>query len=391
MRCKDCTHTGMGRSTLPIADRVCRIGWIGALLCALLAGVDGVQAEDTAVASPAESVTIRLWPTAVVTAQAIAMEDLGRVSVSSDALGTIVRACPMGEAPPPGGSTVITLEHVTAALVKAGIHPTQVLIRGSSRCLVSRPANPPVGGPSTTRPATQPAGEETVEESASHPGPGTLEEVVSQHLGAKLAHLGGTPQIRYSPAVQRALALSSPRYAFQLRDRGDQVLGLISLEADVLEGGRIVDTVPIVAEVALNRPVVVARTAINRGQVIKAKNLMLAERRFTRVSDIGLSDLTSLLGQESRRYIERGSMLAARDVQARALVQRGDLVTVWVREGDLVVKSVAKALRPGIYGETIDVKSEATGETFAVTVTGPQTAEVSDGQASGVAMQEGGQ
>ncbi|MBN1490194.1 MAG: flagellar basal body P-ring formation protein FlgA [Phycisphaerae bacterium] len=380
-----------GRSTLPIADRVCWIGWIGVLLCALLVGVDRVQAEDAAVASPAESVTIQLWPTAVVTAQELTMEDLGRVSGGSDGLGAIVRACPMGDAPPPGGSTVITLEHVTAALVKAGVHPPQVLIRGSSRCLVSRPANPPVGGPATTRPATQPAEAEAVEVVASNAEPGTLEEVVNQHLGAKLVHLGGTPQIRYSPAVQRALALSSPRYEFRLRDRGDQVLGLISLEADVLEGGRVVDTVPIVAEVALNRPVVVARTAINRGQVIKAKNLMLAERRFTRVSDIGLSDLTSLLGQESRRYIERGSMLAARDVQARALVQRGDLVTVWVREGDLVVKSVAKALRPGIYGETIDVKSEATGETFAVTVTGPQTAEVSDGQSSGMAMQEGGQ
>jgi len=211
-----------------------------------------------------------------------------------------------------------------------------------------------------------------------------LEEAVVRHLTAKLAGLEGKPEIRFSAAAARVLALSGPLYQFRIRDRGEECLGVVALEADIIENGRVADTVPIVADVAVLKPVAVARLPINRGEVIKPEHLMLAERRFTRLGNTGVSDLASLVGQEATRFIDRGAMVSIRDVRPRALVGRGDIVTVWVRQGDLVVKSAAKALHAGTYGEVIDVKDEASGQTYSVKITGPRTAELaSPGPGSG--------
>lgn len=391
MMCKDCIHAKIGRKTgLLIAFREGIDGV--ATVCAVFAVVAALVRPGMAFGADAppieSSVSIQLWPTAVVTNDRVMLDDVSRISEGDKTLVTALQMCQVAVSPPAGSSTVITIDDVAAALSKAGINATRILLRGSSRCQIVHP-----GEPASTRPAaahgrdtksatTRPASRAPC---ASGPGgaePGTLGAIVRQYFTARLADLGGTAEIRFSPAVQRAMALSSPTYEFRIRQRGNDVLGLAALEADVFEGRKLVDTVPIVAEVTLAKAVTVARTAINRGEIIQAKHVMLAERRFSRVADIGISDLQSVIGQEACRYVENGGMLTPRDVRARPLVKRGDFVTVWVRQGDLVIKSVAKALRAGTYGEVVDVKNEATGEVFMVTVTGPQTAEVGRNVAS---------
>jgi flagella basal body P-ring formation protein FlgA len=56
------------------------------------------------------------------------------------------------------------------------------------------------------------------------------------------------------------------------------------------------------------------------------------------------------------------------------LVKTGQYVTINVANGGVNVKTVAKALEPGSFGQTIKVKNETTKDTFDVTITGPQTA-----------------
>jgi flagella basal body P-ring formation protein FlgA len=406
MMCKDCIHAEPGRrSDLSIAFSRKIEGVAAACAPLVIAAIfalasGGALAEEppTTPASPAppaaptapSPISVQLWPTAVVTTDHVTLDDVSRVTQGEKAFTDALRLCEVAATPPAGSSTVITIDDVATALSRAGINPTRVILRGSSRCQIMHP-----GQPASTRPAsaarktapktatTRPVGRgaalagpaSAVRVDLGEAEPGTLGAAVRQYLAARVADRGGSTEIRLSPAVQRAMALSSPTYEFRIRPRDNDVLGLVALEADVFEGGKLVETVPIVAEVTLVKAVVVARSAINRGEIIQAKHLMLAERWFSKLSDIGISDLQSLIGQEANRYIENGAMLAARDVRARPLVKRGDIVTIWVRQGDLVIKSVAKALRAGTYGELIDVKNEATGETFAVTVTGPQTAE----------------
>lgn len=379
MMCKDC-QPGAGERRFRSVSRT-RTGtraatvraWIAAAGIAASSASATYAADETSASR--EPASIRLWPTAVVTSERVRLEDIAQISTDGRAVNSTLRLCVVSGPIPEGGSTVLTLADVQEAVRVAGIPPTAVLFRGAARCEVSRPR--PMISESAKAPTTRPARKATIEaKPPAAPPAETLEALLRQQLAARLADLGGTVSVRFTPAARRALALGPPQYHFRVHDRSDDGLGLVSLAVDVLEDGRVVDTVAIVAEVELIKPVVVARQAVNRGEVIQAKHLMLAERRFTRMRDIGISDMAALVGQEAGKFIERGDMITPHDVRARALIVRNDLVTVTVRRETAVVSMVAKAMENGTYGQTINVRSEATGEPFPVVVTGPRTAEV---------------
>jgi flagella basal body P-ring formation protein FlgA len=171
---------------------------------------------------------------------------------------------------------------------------------------------------------------------------------------------------------------------FNVRPRGSALLGLISLDVDLVEAGKVSRAVPVMAEVTMTRPVVVARRPINRGAMVRAEDLGMEERRFSKIESIGLTATAAILGHEAKRYIDRGEMLLARDVQAMPLVRRGDYVTVWLHRGGLVVRGGAKALKEGAQGERIEVKSEPSGQVYTVVVTGPKTVEAGRADADGL-------
>jgi flagella basal body P-ring formation protein FlgA len=124
--------------------------------------------------------------------------------------------------------------------------------------------------------------------------------------------------------------------------------------------------------------VVVSRRPINRGTTVKNGDLALEEREFNNENALGTVDLACLVGNQARRFIPRGHLVATRDVKPLPLVNRNDLVDVYVVFGQHQMKTVAKAMEPGSYGETIQVKSTSTGERFFVTVTGPGTTKLGD-------------
>jgi flagella basal body P-ring formation protein FlgA len=66
-------------------------------------------------------------------------------------------------------------------------------------------------------------------------------------------------------------------------------------------------------------------------------------------------------------------------VQALPLARVGQLVTVTVQTRGVQVRTVAKAVDEGTYGQTIRVRNEATKEMYDVTLTGPQTGVLSGG------------
>ena len=61
-------------------------------------------------------------------------------------------------------------------------------------------------------------------------------------------------------------------------------------------------------------------------------------------------------------------------VEAVPLAKIGQFVTITLNRGSVRVKSVAKALEGGSYGQTIRVKNEATRDVYEVILTGPQEA-----------------
>ncbi len=330
-------------------------------------------------APPASGAGIRLWPTAVTDRDVIRLRDVARLdgfgSEDGDRLGEVVVA----RSPQPGGRATVGLEDIRNELYAAGVNLAALLLKGASVCEISRP----VPG----RPQQAPQAADRQERPCRWPSDGqhvdrTLELAVRQRIEASLAHLGGRVQVRFSRASRQALGLSEPDYTFRIQSRSDRMLGLVSFDVDVVRDGASALTVPVVTEVSLIKRVIVARRAINRGAVVRAKDVAMAERQFTRLEDVGLTDLGAVVGQEARRFLDRGTLIGPRDVRPLPLVRRGRLVTVWNRSGPIVVKAVGKALDSGSYGQVVQVKNDRSGQTFYARVSGQQTVVVGKAPAS---------
>lgn len=368
------------------------VAWLAAVVLLQPAWVKGSEASARGGSEGSSETVVRLHATALVTGTEVTLADVADLEGEAARLaGSWVVAA----APADGGSKPVTLDHVQQALGQRGANLSSWLFRGASQCLVSRPEYTRAGSvtrvshPSSIRgrsslahsapPATQ------ASEEAASVLPESLEGHLRAHLAARLAGLGGKPVVQFSPAMHNLLSLTEPTYQFRIADRGDRLLGLLSLEVTIHEGEELKQVVPMLVQVSLSKQVVVAARQINRSEVIGPQDLTMAERVYERPEDVGISEPAKLVGQRIKRFVQAGEQISVRDVEPMPLVSRNDLVTVTIRRGHVVIRGVAKAMSTGSYGATVTLKNEMSRETFSAVVTGPRTAEVVLGASSPLA------
>jgi flagella basal body P-ring formation protein FlgA len=204
----------------------------------------------------------------------------------------------------------------------------------------------------------------------------TLDGALRAHLFERLASLGGKPVIQVSPAMRDLMQLTRPEYDFAIADRGDRMLGLVQFDVTIYRQGKVEQVRPVLAEVALVKPVVMAAGPINRGQTIQSKDVVIQDQTFDRPDRVGMTDLNAVVGQRAVRFMNKGEMLTAKEIEPVPFVVRNDLVTVTARRGSVTIKGVAKALSSASYGNTVELRNESSKQVFLATVTGPKTAEL---------------
>ncbi len=318
--------------------------------------------------------SIRIWPTATVQGDAVTLGDVAELSgFEPDAecrLGAIV----VQAAPREGGQVLVLLRDIRGALHDAGANLATTRLYGSSRCKVSRP-RVCMQEPEEPEPQPAPAPRIAAPQKQNVDG-GTLEADLPRFITARVADRDAKLDIHFSPANRNTLALASPEYTFKIHPRGDSTLGLLSFEVDLFRGARFERTVPIIAEVTMLKDVVVARRPINHGQTIEGRDLKIEERRFTRLEDIGMTDLAAAVGRQAKSFVQEGTMLAARQVEEKPIVDRGDRVTIWSRRGQLVIKTTGRAQQDGRLGDVISVRRDGVTDRkdlIDAVVTGPAT------------------
>lgn len=320
---------------------------------------------------------VRLHATAVVTSDEVRLADLAELEGES---ARLVENWPVAEDLAPGESRVIRLTELQETLRRRGLNLSNWVFRGSSRCTVRRPSGaqdrPPGEAPGAGSPREDADRDDGLPDYLQGVDPDTLEAELRAYIARRLRHLGGSPVIRFNAAASRLLALSRPTYSFHISDHGDRLLGMVPLDVTITERDEVRQVTQVLAEVAIRQSVVVAARAINRGEVISSRSLGMQPLVYKRLDEVGLTDSEPLVGQRARRFIPQGSTLSIRDVEPVPLVRRNDLVTVWVYRGNLVIKGAAKALGDGGYGDVVDLKNEASQQTFSAVVTGPKTVEL---------------
>ncbi|UCG15724.1 MAG: flagellar basal body P-ring formation protein FlgA [Phycisphaerales bacterium] len=353
MSCKECSQVSL------FSRPVRRAAMIA--LCLLAPAYAAAHAES-----------VRAWPTAVVVDDDIRVADVCMLQGFDAEAHERVTAIVVAPAPKPGGSSLVHLDDIRSALVRNGVNLATVIVKGASRCAVTRPGV-------AVRPAS-PGGADRVPEQASDDrnAPGrTLRQAVRDFFREQVERAGGTLNLTFGRTAKPVLDLSEPEFEFVVRRRSGRTLGMVSLEVVVRRQGKTVQVVPMVVTASFTKPVVVAQRSINAKATVSPQDVQVVDMTFTQFNQAGLSDPARAIGQRARRFIAAGETIHLRQLEPVPLVHRGQIVDVHAMVGGVRVVTSAKAMQSGAYGDVIELRShDGKRRTISAVVTGPRRVEV---------------
>ena len=281
----------------------------------------------------------------------------------------------------------VTLAEIRQTLHDAGVNVAVINFHGTTQCTVSRSdvqydqttaldqwiaARAPTTAPSEVTPASQPtqvASASTPHEDAAPVH--TLRELLIGDLSVRLSMPVDQLQVNFNPADQKLLNLAEPEFKFNINGETVRNLGDVSWDVLVVtESGNRKASISANArawqnQIALIKPVVY-------GQVFQAADVTDRRVLVDRVADETLLTKLQIVGQQASRDLQAGTVLTARLVEAVPLARQGQFITVTLNQGSVRVKTVARAMENGSYGQTIKVKNESNEEVYQVVLTGPQ-------------------
>jgi flagella basal body P-ring formation protein FlgA len=117
--------------------------------------------------------------------------------------------------------------------------------------------------------------------------------------------------------------------------------------------------------------VVTASRPINRNTRIGSNALTLREQDINQLRGDYYTRLQDVAGQTARVPIANGEVISPRQLEASVAVRRGDVVTLEVRKGNLLIRTKGIALEDGRLNEQIDVENQRSGRQLRGIVTAP--------------------
>jgi len=281
----------------------------------------------------------------------------------------------------------IALDDVRGTLRDAGVNLAVIRFAGTTYCTVTRgdfangeraalqqwiderAAAAPAPAPT---PTTMPVSREADADPSIRSLRSMLLTDLSQRLNLPIDKL----QVSFDPKDTNLLNLSEPNFHFDIQPRRVRDLGevnwMVSIVTDAAAVAR--QKVSVVASArAWQDQVIMARPVTCRG-VIRDEDVSQRRVLIDHVDETPVLTRAQVVGQQAARDLDMGTVMTARMVEAVPLAKTGQYVTVMLNQGSVQIKTVAKAMEPGSFGQTIRVKNEATREMYEVTLTGPQLA-----------------
>jgi len=204
----------------------------------------------------------------------------------------------------------------------------------------------------------------------------TLRELLIADLADRTAVPADSIQMHFNPKDEKLLTLSEPLFRFNLEPRRARNLGDVSWDVLIVtDSGS--QKAPIAAVARAWQEQVVVTKPLAYKQIIQESDVLLRRALIDRVGDEVVLKPAQIIGNQAASDLKPGSVLTARNVEAVPLVKNGQLVTVTLAQGNVQVKTVARAMEGGAFGQTVRVRNESTKDVFDVTITGPQTATLS--------------
>jgi flagella basal body P-ring formation protein FlgA len=289
----------------------------------------------------------------------------------------------------------ISLDEIRQTLHDAGVNVAMIRFAGPVSCTVTRsdvkydeqtalqqwinakegkvaasdtqPATPLVGGAVAAakgKPLAAGSGVVAVK-------PTTLADLLTQDLSVRLSIPVDRLQMNFDPEQQSLLNLAEPQFKFNIEPRNVFGLGDVSWEVTVLAGSSKQKAIVSADARAWETQLSLVRPLAEK-EVIRPTDLVQNRVLVDRLPIEPLLNGDEAIGQEASRELKPGDVLTSHMVEPVPLAKVGQLITVELQEGTIHIKTIARAMEGGSFGQTIKAKNEATGDFYEVTLTGPQ-------------------
>jgi flagella basal body P-ring formation protein FlgA len=287
--------------------------------------------------------------------------NMGNLRFSGPTLCTVRRSDAQGT------DTSLTMEQWIQARRGATAEPPPVPVPGRAIAMpvaLSVTSDPVVTA--AVQPATRPAAV------VSTPSPGrSLRSALLNDLSIRVGIPVEQLVVSFNPSNERVLNLSEPMFRFNLDARRVRNLGEVEWEVTlVASGGE--RKVPIVATARAWQSQVTVNKPLSYHQLIRPEDLSEHKALIDRVSDEPLLSMDQCVGEQAARDLKPDTILTARMVDPVPLAKPGQLITINANQGNIHIRTVARALEGGSFGQTIRVKNDVTNDTYDVVLTGPQ-------------------
>lgn len=294
--------------------------------------------------------------------------------------------------------TPVTLEQVRSTLHDAGVNLAVVRFSGPTTCTVARSdaeydeqeallewANAKQGPHTSQAEATTAANRQDREVAATEPPAEAVEpqgerndlrRLLIHDLAVRFRLAPEDLHVTFNPKDEQALRLAEPQFKFDVQPRRLRNLGAVAWDVQILTSGggraRKSQKMTVAATARAWQRQVVLTKPLSFKQTIRESDV--TERRILVdvLDDEPLLGLKQVVAQQAARELKPGTVMTAKTVQPVPLARSGQFVTVLLNRGGVSIKTVARAMEEGSYGQTIKVKNEATKDVYEIVLTGPQ-------------------
>ncbi len=296
-----------------------------------------------------EVACLKLRTQAIVTSDPVTLGDVLEFGDGTEQLAEQIAAQPIAADPHARGTATIARDQIIKRLDELGVNLSRLLLSGAVQCQLKRANSQSTGddpAPNLQSPISNP-------QSAA---PGTLAAVLRTHVDGELAALGGTAEISFERAGQEFLQLTTPPWEFQISSADRDKVGLREFHVLIRRDGQVQRKATVLAQVHLVRPVVIARHPLNPGNFVRNDDVALETRVFEQGLGREPTRVEEVVGQQIKRFVPQGELVAADALQAVDLVVRSRPVTVTGDNAGVQVRLTGVALDSGGYGETVRVR-----------------------------------
>jgi flagella basal body P-ring formation protein FlgA len=331
-----------------------------------------VAAISAALAGPANAqttITLRASARLAEDAQQVRLTDVADlVGPEAATLGELIVVDQTDTRADRDGLIRVDVGMVRAALdTHAGINWGKLTLRGRACTIRIKDPSPPGGVRAPLSADTK--GRATRPVPVDLSGPATVRTAVATRLaaayGVSIDHL----RLGFDAVDDGVLGSLTAGRTVDIDLGASPGSARVPITVNLYSGESVVLSHTLQADVLVNRPVVSAAAAIERGRAITASDLSSVEQWVApSLTPSPLPD--ELIGSIAQNRIAAGKTIERDDVAAPLACKRGDTVFVHCLSGSVIVKVKAKAMGQARDGETVQLKMEGSDEPFTARMSG---------------------